>query len=121
MHVLDHIAFSRPPSLEHCLGYTCHLVQSGEGKWLRDKLLKLQKAQEHFEAILFNVMRARGFEDDYVERYKMVTKFFQQRRPLIVLICGVPCTGMLISNESKLSFLEASRYPCSFCSCACVS
>lgn len=49
--------------------------------------------QDHFEAILFNVMRTRGFGDEYVERYKMVTKFFQQRRPLIVLICGVPCTG----------------------------
>lgn len=49
--------------------------------------------QEHFEAILFNVMRTRGFGDEYVDRYKMVTKFFQQRRPLIVLICGVPCTG----------------------------
>ena len=49
--------------------------------------------QEHFEAILFNVLRARGFGDEYVDRYKMVTKFFQQRRPLIVLICGVPCTG----------------------------
>ena len=49
--------------------------------------------QEHFEAILFNVLRTRGFGDEYVDRYKMVTKFFQQRRPLIVLICGVPCTG----------------------------
>jgi len=49
--------------------------------------------QAHLEAILFNIMRTRGFEDDYVKRYKMVTKFFQQRRPLIVLICGVPCTG----------------------------
>ncbi len=57
-------------------------------------MAKLPRAQDHFEAILFNVMRARGFGDDYVERYKMVTKFFQQRRPLIVLICGVPCTGM---------------------------
>jgi hypothetical protein len=36
------------------------------------------------EAILFNVMRTRGFEDEYIKRYKMVTKFFQQRRPLIV-------------------------------------
>ncbi|KAK9909774.1 hypothetical protein WJX75_007283 [Coccomyxa subellipsoidea] len=61
-------------------------------------------SQEHFEAILFNVMRARGFEDDYVERYKMVTKFFQQRRPLIVLICGVPCTG-----KSTLAQQLASR------------
>ncbi|EIE20940.1 hypothetical protein COCSUDRAFT_54287 [Coccomyxa subellipsoidea C-169] len=61
-------------------------------------------SQDHFEAILFNVMRARGFGDDYVERYKMVTKFFQQRRPLIVLICGVPCTG-----KSTLAQQLASR------------
>jgi hypothetical protein len=40
--------------------------------------------QDHLEAILFNVMRTRGFEDEYIKRYKMVTKFFQQRRPLIV-------------------------------------
>ena len=49
--------------------------------------------QDHFEAILFSVMQSRGFGNEYVHRYKMVTKFFQQRRPLIVLICGVPCTG----------------------------
>ncbi|BDA48634.1 probable 2-phosphoglycerate kinase at N-terminal half [Coccomyxa sp. Obi] len=61
-------------------------------------------SQDHFEAILFSVMRDRGFGDDYVERYKMVTKFFQQRRPLIVLLCGVPCTG-----KSTLAQQLASR------------
>jgi hypothetical protein len=49
--------------------------------------------QDHLEAILFNVMHMRGFGDEHVSRYRLVTKFFQQRRPLIVLICGVPCTG----------------------------
>ena len=52
--------------------------------------------QDHFEAILFDVLQTRGFGDAYVHRYKMVTKFFQQRRPLIVLICGVPCTGAML-------------------------
>lgn len=41
-------------------------------------------------------MRSRGYDDTYVQRYKMVTNFFQQRRPLIILICGVPCTGALL-------------------------
>ena len=49
--------------------------------------------QDHLEAILFGVMRARGFGDEHVSRYRLVSQFFQQRRPLIVLICGVPCTG----------------------------
>ena len=49
--------------------------------------------QDHLEAILFGVMRSRGYDDTYVQRYKLVTSFFQQRRPLIILICGVPCTG----------------------------
>jgi hypothetical protein len=57
------------------------------------KFIHVHCLQDHLEAILFNVMRTRGFEDEYIKRYKMVTKFFQQRRPLIVLICGVPCTG----------------------------
>jgi 2-phosphoglycerate kinase len=62
-------------------------------------------AQDHFEAILFNVMRTRGFDDAHVRRYKMVTQFFQQRRPLIVLICGVPCTGAC-PEEPKFSTLK---------------
>lgn len=65
-------------------------------------------AQDHFEAILFNVMRTRGFDDAHVSRYKMVTQFFQQRRPLIVLICGVPCTGTLAQAPSAHAPLPPS-------------
>lgn len=52
-------------------------------------------------------MRDRGFGDDYVERYKMVTKFFQQRRPLMVLLCGVPCTGMHALHETLCRWKKA--------------
>ncbi len=38
-------------------------------------------------------MRAKGFGDQYVRRYRMVTAFHMQRRPLIVFICGTACTG----------------------------
>ena len=60
-------------------------------------MLNMAPAQDHLEAILFGVMRSRGYDDTYVQRYKMVTSFFQQRRPLIILICGVPCTGALLT------------------------
>ncbi len=38
-------------------------------------------------------MRAKGFGDQYVRRYRMVTAFHMQRRPLIVFICGTACTA----------------------------
>ena len=38
-------------------------------------------------------MEEAGFADEYVQRYRMVSHFFQQRRPLIVQLCGAPCTG----------------------------
>ena len=38
-------------------------------------------------------MSNKGYGDEYVKRYKMVTAFHQQRRPLIILLCGAPCTG----------------------------
>ena len=38
-------------------------------------------------------MESKGFGKEYIERYKMVNRFHQERRPLIVVICGAPCTG----------------------------
>ncbi|KAK9815940.1 hypothetical protein WJX72_012313 [[Myrmecia] bisecta] len=64
----------------------------------------LDISQDNLEAILFNIMRSRGFGDDFVRRYKLVTKFFQLRRPLIILICGASCTG-----KSTLAQQLASR------------
>ena len=73
-------------------------------------MINLKRMQEHFEAILFSVMRTRSFGDEYVHRYKMVTKFFQQRRPLIVLICGVPCTGADHQTPCALTHGKFAEY-----------
>lgn len=43
--------------------------------------------------MLFELLRRRGYGDDYVRRYQMVTAFFQQKRPLIILVAGSACTG----------------------------
>lgn len=43
--------------------------------------------------MVFGLLRARGYGDDYVARYRLVARFFQQKRPLIILIAGSACTG----------------------------
>ena len=45
------------------------------------------------EAHLFSLMSAYGFGGAYIERFRMMTAFHQQRIPLIVLISGTGCTG----------------------------
>jgi hypothetical protein len=49
-------------------------------------------------------MRARGFGDEYIDRYRMMNTFQQQKRPLIILICGSACSG-----KSTLAQQLASR------------
>lgn len=65
---------------------------------------RLDITQEELEEVLFAQLRQRGFGDDYVRRYQMVTRFFQQKRPLIILVAGSACTG-----KSSLAQQLASR------------
>ncbi len=78
--------------------------------------------QERLEATLFAIMEGRGFGADYMERYKMVSNFFQQRRPLIVLICGIPCSGnprpVPPSSPFLVHFLLAALQALSVCGMA---
>lgn len=60
--------------------------------------------QGNLEEILFHIMSNKGYGEEYVKRYKMVTAFHQQRRPLIILLCGAPCTG-----KSSMAQQLASR------------
>lgn len=62
-------------------------------------------SQENLEAILFSVMESKGFGAEYTKRYKMVNQFHQERRPLIIVVCGAPCTG-----KSSLAQQLASRF-----------
>ncbi|PSC71060.1 P-loop containing nucleoside triphosphate hydrolases superfamily isoform 1 isoform B [Micractinium conductrix] len=65
---------------------------------------RLDITQEELEEVLFGLLRQRGYGDEYVRRYQMVTAFFQQKRPLIVLVAGSACTG-----KSSLAQQLASR------------
>lgn len=61
--------------------------------------------QATLENILFDVMEGKGFGAEYKKRYKMVHQFHQERRPLIIIVCGAPCTG-----KSSLAQQLASRF-----------
>ncbi|BBN03400.1 hypothetical protein MPTK1_2g23160 [Marchantia polymorpha subsp. ruderalis] len=61
-------------------------------KMLIDNSL-LDVSQSDLEANLFKLMERRGFGAEYIDRYKMMTRFHHQRVPLIILVCGTACVG----------------------------
>lgn len=74
-------------------------------KWLVDNN-KLDLTQDELETVLFNSMRVRGYGDDYIQRYRMMNTFQQQKRPLIILICGSACTGKSTLAQQLASLLN---------------
>ncbi|CAO2839072.1 unnamed protein product [Amaranthus hypochondriacus] len=53
----------------------------------------LDVSQNDLEANLFKLMERRGYGEEYINRYKMMTRFHHQRVPLVILVCGTACTG----------------------------
>ncbi|XP_072963703.1 uncharacterized protein [Typha angustifolia] len=53
----------------------------------------LDVSQSDLEANLFKLMERRGYGEEYINQYKMMTKFHHQRIPLVILVCGTACTG----------------------------
>ena len=59
--------------------------------------------QAQMEEVLFQIMHSRGFTDTYVRRFRMVTRFHLQRRPLVIFISGTACTGFAGFRGRKTS------------------
>uniref|UniRef100_A0A1D1ZI04 2-phosphoglycerate kinase n=2 Tax=Anthurium amnicola TaxID=1678845 RepID=A0A1D1ZI04_9ARAE len=53
----------------------------------------LDVSQSDLEANLFKLMERRGYGEEYINRYRMMTRFHHQRVPLVILVCGTACTG----------------------------
>ncbi|KAE8022348.1 hypothetical protein FH972_008153 [Carpinus fangiana] len=53
----------------------------------------LDVSQSDLEANLFKLMERRGYGEEYISRYKMMTRFHHQRVPFVVLVCGTACVG----------------------------
>eukprot|EP00850_Spirogloea_muscicola_P022122 SM000278S10009 [mRNA] locus=s278:117978:121103:+ [translate_table: standard] len=80
---------SRRPQIPHVAAIKIALELK---KLLVDNSL-LDVSQADLEANLFKLMERRGFGPEYVSRYRMMTRFHQERVPLIVLVCGTACVG----------------------------
>ena len=52
---------------------------------------KAELPQNKFEEYLFKIMLSCGYGLPYVERFKMISKFYSKRVPLIILIIGTRC------------------------------
>ncbi|XP_059666935.1 uncharacterized protein LOC132312553 isoform X1 [Cornus florida] len=53
----------------------------------------LDVSQSDLEANLFKLMERRGYGEEYINRYKMMTRFHHQRVPLVILVCGTASVG----------------------------
>ncbi|KAL1215058.1 hypothetical protein V5N11_007639 [Cardamine amara subsp. amara] len=53
----------------------------------------LDVSQSDLETNLFKLMERRGYGEEYINRYNMMTKFHHQRVPLVILVCGTACVG----------------------------
>ncbi|XP_020976742.1 uncharacterized protein LOC107639128 isoform X3 [Arachis ipaensis] len=53
----------------------------------------LYVSQSNLEVNLFKVMESRGYGEEYISHYKMMTRFHHQRVPLVILVCGTACVG----------------------------
>lgn len=49
--------------------------------------------QAKLEEVLFSIVRSKGFDEAYIDCYRMVTQFYQSRQPLVIIICGAAWTG----------------------------
>ncbi|XVE56400.1 hypothetical protein DITRI_Ditri04bG0005800 [Diplodiscus trichospermus] len=43
--------------------------------------------------LFLQLMERRGYGEEYINRYKMMTRFHHQRVPLVILVCGTACVG----------------------------
>lgn len=72
-------------------------------KWLVDNE-RMDITQDELEEVLFQTMRDRGFAADHIRLYRMMIRFQQSKRPLIIMVCGSACSG-----KSTIAQALASR------------
>ena len=54
---------------------------------------KFEVKQSEMENYLFQIMRAYNYGDSFIRRYQMVSNFYAQRAPLLILVAGAPVVG----------------------------
>ena len=49
--------------------------------------------QWELEEVLFKKIHEYNYSSTFVRRYQLVTKFYQMRKPFIIIVCGTKCMG----------------------------
>nr|XP_011468733.1 PREDICTED: uncharacterized protein LOC101310447 isoform X1 [Fragaria vesca subsp. vesca] len=91
-YVLSRFLLSRMLTVTKIPNYVAIKIALELKKLLIDNSL-LDVSQSDLEANLFKLMERRGYGEEYINRYKMMTRFHHQRVPLVILVCGTACVG----------------------------
>ncbi|PKU80047.1 hypothetical protein MA16_Dca014413 [Dendrobium catenatum] len=51
-------------------------------------------------------MERRGYGEEYIIFYKMMTKFHHSQVPLVILVCGTTCTRKSITSSQLAQHLN---------------
>jgi len=54
---------------------------------------ELELTQKKLEKTLFNLMKEYGYNEEYTSLYKLISGFYRERIPMIILISGPRCVG----------------------------
>ena len=54
---------------------------------------RLDITQAAMEEALFSIMRGYGYGEDYIARYRLMTRFNHRRVPLVIMVLGTGCVG----------------------------
>ncbi len=54
---------------------------------------RLDITQDAMEEALFSIMRGYGYGEDYIARYRLMTRFNHRRVPLVIMVLGTGCIG----------------------------
>lgn len=52
----------------------------------------MYSSQLQLEARLFGLMSEKGYGEEFIQRYKSITRLFSEKTPLLILIGGAPLT-----------------------------
>ncbi|KAI4323820.1 hypothetical protein L6164_023399 [Bauhinia variegata] len=102
-YVLSRFLLSRTLTVTKIPNHVAVKIALELKKLLVDNSL-LDVSQSDLEANLFKLMERRGYGEEYINRYKMMTRFHHQRVPLVILVCGTACVG-----KSTIATLLAQR------------
>ncbi|KDP24670.1 hypothetical protein JCGZ_26448 [Jatropha curcas] len=91
-YVLSRFLLSRMLTVTKIPNHVAIKISLELKKLLIDNSL-LDVSQSDLEANLFKLMERRGYGEEYINRYKMMTRFHHQRVPLVILVCGTACVG----------------------------